>query len=78
MSCGGHKKVDVSNIHLDVKIERFDKDFDSMQYKPMAVQAVFLQKKYGIFYKDFIEQILQAGTVSDTSYFKTLREMFKG
>jgi len=78
VSCGGHKKVDVSNIHLDVKIERFDKDFDSMQYKPMAVQAAFLQKKYGIFYRDFIEQILQAGVLSDTSYFQTLREMFKG
>jgi gliding motility-associated lipoprotein GldB len=77
-SCNRHKKVDVSNIDLNVKIERFDKDFDSMQYKPMAVQAAFMQKKYGIFYKDFIEQILQAGTVNDTSYFQALRDVFKG
>lgn len=78
VSCNRHKKVDVSNIHLDVTIQRFDKDFDSMRYKPMAIQAAFLQKKYGIFYKDFIEQIIQAGKINDTSYFQTLREMFKG
>jgi gliding motility-associated lipoprotein GldB len=78
VSCGRHKKVDVSNIHLDVKIERFDKDFDSMQYKPMATQAAFLEKKYGYFYEDFIQQILQAGQVSDTAYFQVLRDMFKG
>jgi gliding motility-associated lipoprotein GldB len=78
VSCNRDKKVDVSNIHLDVKIARFDKDFDSMQYKPMAIQAAFLQKKYGIFYKDFIEQILQAGTINDTAYFQVLRDMFKG
>jgi gliding motility-associated lipoprotein GldB len=78
LSCNRHKKVDVSNIHLDVTIQRFDKDFDSMQYKPMAQQSAYLQKKYGVFYRDFIEQILQAGSISDTAYFQTLREMFKG
>ncbi|WP_456238246.1 gliding motility lipoprotein GldB [Mucilaginibacter pallidiroseus] len=72
------KKVDVSNIPVDVKIERFDRDFDSLRIKPMAQQAAFLQQKYGVFYIDFIEKILKAGAVNDTSYFKTLREVFAG
>jgi len=77
-ACNRHKKVDVSSIHLDVTIERFDKDFNSMQVKPMNQQAAYLKNKYGIFYKDFIEQILQAGNINDTAYYQTLRDVFKG
>ncbi|MEN0057035.1 MAG: gliding motility lipoprotein GldB [Mucilaginibacter sp.] len=77
-SCGRNKKVDLSNIQVDVKIERFDRDFDAMRTKPMNTQATYLQQKYGAFYADFISRILQAGTVNDTTYFKTLREVFKG
>src|SRR5580704_4672408 len=76
--CGRHKKVDVSNIPVDVKIERFDKDFDAMRTKPMAQQAAYLQKKYGVFYLDFIALILQNQDINlkDTSYFKLLRRVF--
>jgi len=77
-ACNRHKKIDVSNIHIDVTVERFDKDFDAMRTKPMPVQAAFLKNKYGIFYKDFIEQILQAGSINDTAYYQVLRDMFKG
>ncbi|WPU93378.1 gliding motility lipoprotein GldB [Mucilaginibacter sabulilitoris] len=77
-SCGRNKKVDVSNINVEVKIERFDRDFDAMRSKSMGIQAAYLQQQYGIFYGDFINHILQAGTVNDTAYFKTLREVFKG
>lgn len=77
-ACTRNKKIDVSNIPVDVKIERFDQDFDAMRTKPMAQQAIYLQKKYGIFYKDFIEQILRAGSVNDTAYFATLRQVFAG
>ena len=72
------KKVDVSNINVDVKIERFDKDFDDMETKPMAQQAAFLQKKYGPFYHDFIALLLQNNNINtaDTAYFKQLRQVF--
>jgi hypothetical protein len=33
-SCGRNKKVDVSNINIEVKVERFDHDFDAMRTKP--------------------------------------------
>ncbi|RYU90991.1 gliding motility lipoprotein GldB [Mucilaginibacter terrigena] len=75
-ACNRTKKIDVSNIPVDVKIERFDLDFDALRSKPMAQQAAFLQQKYGDFYQDFIERILKAGTTRDTSYFKTLKAIF--
>lgn len=77
-ACGRNKKVDVSNINLDVTIERFDHDFDAMRTGRMNQQAIFLHNKYGAFYQDFIERVLQAGSTRDTAYFKTLHEVFKG
>ncbi len=77
-ACNRNKKVNVSNIPVNVNIERFDKDFDAMRTKPMAQQAAYLQKKYGIFYQDFIENILGAGSTKDTAYFATLRQIFAG
>ncbi|MDB5112667.1 MAG: gldB [Mucilaginibacter sp.] len=75
-ACTRNKKVDVSNIPINVHIERFDHDFDAMRTKPMAQQAAFLQKKYGVFYKDYVQLILQTGAINDTAYFKTVREVF--
>lgn len=77
-ACTGHKKVDVSNIPVNVKIERFDKEFDAMRTKPMAAQAAYLQGKYGVFYHDFIGLILQDRNIDtrDTTYFKLLRKVF--
>ena len=76
-SCG-RKKVDVSNIKVNVKIERFDKDFEGMRTKPMAQQAAYLQKKYGRFYQNFIALLVQNNNVNieDTSYFKQIRQVF--
>src|ERR1700760_2486593 len=34
-ACSRSKKVDVSNIDVSVKIERFDHDLDAMRTKPM-------------------------------------------
>jgi len=74
----GNNKVDVSNIKLEVHIERFDHDFDLLSKKPMARQAVALQTKYGAFYNDYLERVLQAGTARDTAYFSNLRQVFAG
>lgn len=75
-ACNKHKKIDVSDIQVDVKIERFDKDFDSLRLKPMDEQAGVLYKKYGVFYTDFIERVLRAGTSADTAYYAKLRQIF--
>ena len=75
-SCGGNKNIDVSDIPVDVKIERFDRDFNQMSQKPMAQQAIALQKKYGNFYTDYVGQVLEVGNPNDTAYFNTLRQIF--
>ena len=72
------KKVDVSGIKLEIHIQRFDHDFNQLSKKTMPHQAAFLQKKYGLFYADYIERILQAGSVSDTAYYSSLRQVFAG
>jgi len=77
-ACGRSKKVDVSNIDVNVTIERFDKDMEAMRTKPMAQQAIYMQKKYGLFYDDFMQRIIQVGSVRDTNYFTTLREVLAG
>lgn len=77
-SCGGNKDIDVSNIPVDVKIERFDRDFDQLRQKPMPQQAALLQKKYGNFYADYVGQILEAGNPNDTAYFNVIRQVFAG
>jgi hypothetical protein len=70
-ACGRNKKIDVSNIPIDVKIERFDQDFDGLRTKPMEQQAIFMVQKYGNFYRDYTQQILEAGSINDTAYFNT-------
>ncbi|MGY4539916.1 gliding motility-associated lipoprotein GldB [Mucilaginibacter sp. UYNi724] len=77
-ACKRNKKIDVSNIPVDVKIERFDKDFDLLRTKPLALQVTALQSKYGMFYQDFIERVLKIGSTADTNYYKNLRDVFAG
>jgi len=48
-ACTHNKKVDVSNISVDVTIERFDRDLDAMRTKPMAQQAAFLKPGMAFF-----------------------------
>ncbi|RKR81685.1 gliding motility-associated lipoprotein GldB [Mucilaginibacter gracilis] len=76
VACGRNKKADVSNIPVNITVWRFDHDFDEMRTKPMAAQSVLLEKRYGIFYRDFVEHILKAGSTNDTAYFATLRKIF--
>ncbi|HVW96516.1 MAG TPA: hypothetical protein VHA56_11165 [Mucilaginibacter sp.] len=77
-ACNRHKKIDVSNIPVNIRIERFDQEFDAMRTKPMAQQAAYLQRKYGVFYQDFLGLMLQDRNINikDTTYFELLRKVF--
>jgi len=77
-ACNRNKKVDVSNIQLDVKVERFDKDFDLLRTKPLGPQITAIQNKYGLFYQDFIERVIKLGSTADTNYYKNLHDVFAG
>jgi gliding motility-associated lipoprotein GldB len=76
IACSRNKKLDVSNINVNINIIRFENDFDQLRTKPMAAQADILKQKYGPFYPDFIERILQYGSTRDTAYFTNLHQMF--
>ncbi|RYY07079.1 MAG: gliding motility lipoprotein GldB [Sphingobacteriaceae bacterium] len=76
-SCKRKDKIDVSKIDLNVKIERFDHDFDSFKGSNYPAKAAQLSQHYGVFYTDYIERILSEGNVQDTAYFANLRQVFK-
>lgn len=57
-SCKNNKKPDVSNIKLDIKVERFDHDLYAGKGKDITATHAFLEKKYGAFYDDFIHQMV--------------------
>ncbi|MGV3546811.1 MAG: gliding motility lipoprotein GldB [Pedobacter sp.] len=68
----------MSNIKVDIKVERFDKDLYSGKGKDITLTDSILHKKYGAFYEDFIfkmvgnesytrKQVLQ-GLYEDKAY----------
>lgn len=73
VSCKNKKRADVSNIKLDIQIERFDQDFGKLAPGNFGRQIPALQKRYGSFYKDYVEGMLNAGSTTDTSYYQNLR-----
>ncbi|RYE21636.1 MAG: gliding motility lipoprotein GldB, partial [Sphingobacteriaceae bacterium] len=75
-SCKNKDKIDVSGIDLNVKIERFDHDFDAFKQGNYLQKAAQLQQHYGPFYADYIERILHQGTIQNTAYFGTLKKLF--
>ncbi|WAC41373.1 gliding motility lipoprotein GldB [Pedobacter sp. SL55] len=70
-SCSDSKKPDVSNIKLDIKIERFDKDLYQGKAKSIELTDSLLHQKYGAFYEDFIFKM-----VGNDSY--TSQEVLQG
>jgi len=67
--------VDVSNIDVKVTIDRFDKDVEAMRTQNREQVAGGLFKKYGPFYRDFMERVIQVGSIRDTNYLKTFGEV---
>lgn len=73
VSCHNHPDVDVSKVQLNLKIERFDQEMASLSPIHVATKVPALQKKYGRFYNDYMERMLEVGSTSDTAYYKLLR-----
>jgi hypothetical protein len=56
--CTNSKGPDVSNIKVDIPIERFDKSFFSLDTNNIAIGLNDLMKNHPDFYTDFMQQIL--------------------
>jgi gliding motility-associated lipoprotein GldB len=78
IGCGDHKKIDVSDIEIDLKIERFDQDLAAIKPGTAADRLPELQKKYGAFYQDYFEKILNAGSVNDPQHAVVTEEILAG
>jgi gliding motility-associated lipoprotein GldB len=57
-SCKSDHKPDVSKIKVDIKIQRFDRDLYLAKNKNVIQTDQLLQKKYGLFYDDFIHRMV--------------------
>ena len=58
IGCTNSKGPDVSKIKVDIPIERFDKDFFSIDTNNIAAGLKGLMTNYPDFYPDFMQQIL--------------------
>jgi hypothetical protein len=65
-ACSDDQLPDVSGIKMDLAIQRFDKDFFSVDTNNILQSMESLQKKYPYFFSDFVQNIIIAGPV-DTS-----------
>ncbi len=72
-ACTNKKRPDISNIKLDLHIERFDNDMGRLNSQTLASEAPSLKTKYGAFYDDFMADMLSAGNPADTGYYRNLR-----
>ena len=71
-SCNNKKVADVSEINLNISIERFDKELNSAKPSNLAIKTKELRKKYTWFYDDYMVQIIRVGSLADPAYLNNL------
>lgn len=71
--CKNKKNVDVSDIDLEIKIERFDKDLSALNPQTFQNQLPAFQKKYPFFYQDFMEGMLSVGSPGTGEFLQNLK-----
>jgi gliding motility-associated lipoprotein GldB len=57
-SCSQDQKPNISNIKVDIKIQRFEQDLYQGKNKNVVETDQKLSKKYGFFYDDFIHKMV--------------------
>ena len=72
-ACNNRNEVDVSNIKLEVHIDRFDWDMAQLTSQNLTKKAPILKQKYGRFYNDYMQRMLSVGSTADTTYYQFLR-----
>lgn len=77
LSCNNKKPVDISNIKLNIPIERFDQALSGLNPDSVSAKAPGLRKKYTWFYDDYMEKMISAGPTRDTVYYNNLRSILR-
>ena len=78
VACNHADDVDVSEIDLNLKIERFDKDLATIKPGEVKQKLPQLREKYGVFYRDYFEKVLNVGSTETPSYQETVSEILAG
>jgi gliding motility-associated lipoprotein GldB len=61
-SCGNNPlEIDVSNVSVELKLKRFEQDLFNTEKEITPEVAVSLNKKYGLFFQDFTQSIINIG-----------------
>lgn len=71
-SCRQDTKPDVSDIQLNLKIERFDQDLYKGKSMELAQIDALLRKNYGPFYQDYVSRIVGNFNYSSLDILQTL------
>lgn len=66
-SCGTAEGPDVSDIKIDLQVQRFEKDFFSIDTNDILPSLQQLNRKYPGFLPDYLQNILGLPLVNDTS-----------
>ncbi|WP_353125136.1 gliding motility lipoprotein GldB [Parapedobacter pyrenivorans] len=65
-SCGRRERVDVSDVDVDITIERFDKALDSLHPDNIVQKNREWIEHYGYFYADYMQYMLEVGNPLDS------------
>lgn len=69
-------RVDVSDIEVNVQVERFDKDFFACSDGDAYSQAAKLAEKYPLFFDMYNMHVISCGNYSDKAYYECLKVFF--
>ena len=72
ISCKRDNRPDVSNINLDIQIERFDKVLYAAKAKNAGEVDQMLIKKYGVFYDDYVHRMIGSPEYSNDQVLSAL------
>lgn len=73
LACRNERKIDVSHIDLNVHVERFDLEMDSLLRRPsLAAGTLRLYTRYGTFFHDYTANVLGTGKPGSPDYEKNI------
>lgn len=66
LSCGNNPlEIDVSDVKVDLKVKRFDQDLFQYNTNITPENVTELHEKYGIFFQDFTESVINIGSIKN-------------
>ena len=71
------KGPDVSNIEIDFKLERFEKDFFKIDTNNISAGLVLLKNKYPNFYNDYMQSMLGINSADSNETLFVIKEFYK-